>query len=78
MLPLIVNHYVVGRPRWTGGEGWHYHRAQPCKERRMTSKTARFRQLIEAEKILIQPGIKDMEQHFLTAVQKRAKYGTAQ
>jgi hypothetical protein len=51
----------------------------------MASKTQRFRQLIEAEEILIQPGIcdefgtiKDMEQRFLTAAQKQAKYGAAQ
>jgi hypothetical protein len=43
----------------------------------MTTKTQRFRQLIAAPEILIQPGIKDMEQRFLTAAQKQAKYGAA-
>jgi hypothetical protein len=39
----------------------------------MISKTQRFRQLIEAEEILIQ-----LEQRFLTTAQKQANYGTAQ
>jgi hypothetical protein len=39
----------------------------------MASKTQRFRQLIEAEEILIQP-----DKHFLTAAQKQAKYGNPQ
>jgi hypothetical protein len=62
----------------------------------MPSKSHRFRPLVEAEEIPIQPGIydgcsarlvinelmgfgtsKDMEQSFLTAAQKQAKYGAA-
>ena len=39
----------------------------------MASKTQRFRQLIEAEEILIQP-----EKRFLTSAQKQANYGNAQ
>ena len=49
----------------------------------MASKTQRFRELIEAEEIVIQPGvydgfnIRDMEQRFVTKAQHEAKYGAA-
>ena len=39
----------------------------------MASEMQRFRQLIEAEEILIQPG-----KRFLAAAQKQAKYGNPQ
>ena len=39
----------------------------------MASTTQRFRQLIEAEEILIQP-----DKRCLTVAQKRANYGAAQ
>ena len=39
----------------------------------MASEMQRFRQLIEAEEIMIQP-----DKRFLTAAQKQAKYGNPQ
>jgi hypothetical protein len=46
----------------------------------MTRKTRRFRELIEAGEILIQPRrlrlARNMEQRFPTAAQKTAKYAT--
>ena len=39
----------------------------------MASEMQRFRQLIEAEEILIQP-----DKRYLTAAKKRAKYGNPQ
>ena len=70
---LIVNWYVVGSRQWTDSNCRPYHRVRRLGERAMASKTQRFRQLIEAEEILIQP-----DKHFLTAAQKQAKYGNPQ
>jgi hypothetical protein len=42
-----------------GGGGAHYDREVRCEGREMASSTQRFRKLVQAYEILIQPGIRD-------------------